>query len=185
MESRRRSRASRGRSLGGAGRSCRARGLGLFLAVALLQLIDPALQLLNAVKQICTEGSLTGQRLCCDGEASGFDDYDTGEVRVSLKRHGPKGADLVVEDDGVGMPNAVKTEGQEKALEKEGLGTKIAALLTRQFAGEISYEPARASAYLPRHPGDRPADGPRPEAGSGRRRQDLVEALASGLIQSK
>ena len=82
------------------------------------------------------------------------------------------------------MPKAVKTEGQEKALEGEGLGAKIAALLTRQFAGEISYEPARASAS---RPGTRVIVRltdldlrPVTEVGN-----DPVEALSLGIIQSK
>ena len=139
---------------------------------------------LLAAAQVATSLCVLAQEFVVNSLKHAFGDYDTGEIRVSLKQHGPKGADLVVEDDGLGMPKAVKTEGQEKALEGEGLGTKIAALLTRQFAGEISYEPARASAS---RPGTRVIVrltdlDLRPVTEDG---NDPVEALSLGLIQSK
>ena len=61
----------------------------------------------------------------------------------------PKGAELVVEDNGSGLPDTSKEDDGQDKVEAEGLGTKIAALLTRQFAGEISHEPMRSNANRP------------------------------------
>jgi two-component sensor histidine kinase len=100
--------------------------------------------------QVATSLCVLAQEFVVNSLKHAFDDYETGEIRVSLKTMKPKGAELVVEDDGAGLPDTSKEEeGQEKVPEAEGLGTKIAALLTRQFAGEISYEPMRLNANRP------------------------------------
>jgi two-component sensor histidine kinase len=104
---------------------------------------------LLAPAQVATSLCVLAQEFVVNSLKHAFGDYENGEIRVSLKNIGPKGAELVVEDDGAGLPKTAKVEGQENTPESEGLGTKIAALLTRQFSGEISYEPARASASRP------------------------------------
>ena len=99
--------------------------------------------------QVATSLCVLAQEFVVNSLKHAFDDYETGEIRVSLKVMKPKGAELVVEDDGSGLPDTSKEDDGQDKVEAEGLGTKIAALLTRQFAGEISHEPARAHANRP------------------------------------
>ena len=63
-----------------------------------------------------------------------------GEIRVTLQQQSHGGAELVVEDDGVGR-------GSQTAAKGTGLGTRIVAAMARTIGAEVQ--------YLPRDPGTR------------------------------
>ena len=63
-----------------------------------------------------------------------------GEIRVTLQQQSNGGAELVVEDDGVGR-------GSPTAVKGTGLGTRIVAAMARTIGAEVQ--------YLPRDPGTR------------------------------
>ncbi|MBS0232705.1 MAG: CHASE3 domain-containing protein [Proteobacteria bacterium] len=110
---------------------------------------------LLASAQVATSLCVLTQEFVVNSFKHAFGENDTGQVSVCLKRNGPAGAELVVEDDGSGWEGALdQMAGAEKAASdpehpSEGLGTKIAALLTRQFSGTISYEQARPGSVRP------------------------------------
>jgi two-component sensor histidine kinase/CHASE3 domain sensor protein len=68
-----------------------------------------------------------------------FDGAKDGKISVQLQKTGGNGAKLIIEDNGTGLPENWKDTSGD-AAEHEGLGTKIANLLTRQFGGSISYD---------------------------------------------
>jgi two-component sensor histidine kinase/CHASE3 domain sensor protein len=104
---------------------------------------------LLASAQIATSLCVLTQEFVVNSFKHAFDEDDAGQVNVRLIRCGDTGAELIVEDDGNGLAedfNGAAASGDTaQALNQvsEGLGTKIAALLTRQFAGSISYERTR------------------------------------------
>jgi two-component sensor histidine kinase len=102
---------------------------------------------LLAAAQVATSLCVLAQEFVVNSLKHAFEDSEIGEICVRLRKNGAKGAELVVEDNGAGFPDALKV--QAEAADAEGLGTKIAALLTRQFAGAISYEPINANAGRP------------------------------------
>jgi two-component sensor histidine kinase len=78
-----------------------------------------------------------------------FDGVNDGEISVRLHKTGDNAAKLIIEDDGTGLPENWKGMGSGEAAEEEGLGTKIANLLTRQFGGTISYDLVQPGAGRP------------------------------------
>ncbi len=115
---------------------------------------------LLASAQVATSLCVLTQEFVVNSFKHAFGEDNSGHVSVRLKKNGNggTGAELVVEDDGSGLYNALgDTSGadSEKASQahsdhpSEGLGTKIAALLTRQFSGTISYEQPRPGSARP------------------------------------
>jgi two-component sensor histidine kinase/CHASE3 domain sensor protein len=112
---------------------------------------------LLASAQVATSLCVLTQEFVVNSFKHAFDEDDVGQVSVRLARCGDSGAELVVEDDGMGLGNDLNfaDAGADAALQTqinhvpEGLGTKIAALLTRQFAGSISYERVRPNQDRP------------------------------------
>jgi len=115
-------------------------------------------QPLLASAQVATSLCVLTQEFVVNSFKHAFDEEDCGHVNVRLSKTGEAGAELVVEDDGSGLPETVKpvTVGIDERSGNgppdhpaEGLGTKIAALLTRQFAGNIAYEETCPGAARP------------------------------------
>ena len=110
---------------------------------------------LLASAQVATSLCVLTQEFVVNSFKHAFDEDDAGQVSVRLVRCGETGAELVVEDDGNGLTEDFNVTGGADAAQTssnqvpEGLGTKIAALLTRQFAGSISYERARPDLARP------------------------------------
>lgn len=106
---------------------------------------------LLASAQVATSLCVLTQEFVVNSFKHAFGEDGAGRVNVRLTRRGESGAELVVEDDGIGLGDivAIEGEGDGAAYPSEGLGTKIAALLTRQFAGSISYEPIEPNADKP------------------------------------
>lgn len=110
---------------------------------------------LLASAQVATSLCVLTQEFVVNSFKHAFEDMDSGHVSVHLKRHGESAAELVVEDDGSGLTDmADGSWGADKSVSasdhpSDGLGTKIAALLTRQFAGSISYRQAKPGAARP------------------------------------
>jgi two-component sensor histidine kinase len=77
-----------------------------------------------------------------------FDGAQDGKISVQLHKTGGDAAKLIIEDNGTGMPENWKDMTSDEAVE-DGLGTKIANLLTRQFGGSISYDFAHPGAPRP------------------------------------
>ena len=107
---------------------------------------------LLAPAQVATSLCVLTQEFVVNSFKHAFADDGSGVVNVRLKQMGKTGAELIVEDNGSGIdPGIVAASGEEadKQLYEhanhagEGLGAKIAALLTRQFSGSIRYEPVR------------------------------------------
>jgi two-component sensor histidine kinase len=69
-----------------------------------------------------------------------FDGANDGRINVRLHKTGDNAATLIIEDNGIGFSIRLKDASDEDAGEEDGLGTKIANLLTRQFGGTISYD---------------------------------------------
>ncbi len=113
---------------------------------------------LLAPAQAATSLCVLAQEFVVNSFKHAFDDDAPGHVNVRLERRDETRAILIVEDDGNGFGGVARAEGESTsdpaggdASNKiaEGLGTKIAALLTRQFAGTISYEPMRLGDVRP------------------------------------
>ena len=106
---------------------------------------------LLASAQVATSLCVLTQEFVVNSFKHAFGEDEAGRVNVRLTRKGENGAELIVEDDGIGLGEIVTVdgEGDGAAHPSEGLGTKIAALLTRQFAGTISYEPMETDADKP------------------------------------
>ncbi len=104
---------------------------------------------LLASAQIATSLCVLTQEFVVNSFKHAFDEGDAGQVSVRLVRCGNTGAELIVEDDGKGLGEDFNGAAGVDAAQapsnhvSDGLGTKIAALLTRQFAGSISYERMR------------------------------------------
>ncbi len=79
-----------------------------------------------------------------------FPDGRTGEIKVSLRELAGGGGVLEIVDNGRGMPG-LGTPADDDSLERtpEGLGAKIATLLSRQFGGSIAYLPANSDLQWP------------------------------------
>jgi two-component sensor histidine kinase len=103
---------------------------------------------LLAAAQVATSLCVLTQEFVVNSLKHAFEDDATGHIKVCLKTNGAKGAELIVEDDGVGLPDGLAPD-EISAADAEGLGAKIAALLTRQFGGEIVYGPAKAESRRP------------------------------------
>jgi two-component sensor histidine kinase len=103
---------------------------------------------LLAAAQVATSLCVLTQEFVVNSLKHAFEDDEKGHIKVCLKANGTKGAELVVEDDGVGLPDGLAPD-EIPAADAEGLGAKIAALLTRQFGGDIVYEPAKAGSRRP------------------------------------
>jgi two-component sensor histidine kinase len=107
---------------------------------------------LLASAQVATSLCVLTQEFVVNSFKHAFGESDPGRVSVRLKRSGESAAELIVEDDGSGLDDAadaMRVAATPPDHPSEGLGTKIAALLTRQFAGSISYEPAFPGAPRP------------------------------------
>lgn len=104
---------------------------------------------LLASAQVATSLCVLTQEFVVNSFKHAFDEDAAGQVSVRLQRCGETGAELFVEDDGNGLGEDFNGAAGADAAQaspnqvSEGLGTKIAALLTRQFAGSISYERVR------------------------------------------
>lgn len=108
--------------------------------------IDVQIQPLLAPAQSATSICVLTQEFVMNSLKHAFPDGRKGEISVSIEKLPESGARLRVVDNGVGMP---ETENTENGGE-DGLGSKIATLLTRQFNGAIVYERADPDAA---HPG--------------------------------
>jgi two-component sensor histidine kinase/CHASE3 domain sensor protein len=114
---------------------------------------------LLASAQVATSLCVLTQEFVVNSFKHAFDEDAAGHVSVRLVRCGESGAELVVEDDGNGVADDLSasdgadpegsTQSSTNSVSAEGLGTKIAVLLTRQFAGNISYERARPGEARP------------------------------------
>lgn len=71
--------------------------------------------------------------LLCNSLKHGFPEGRKGIVRVSIHR-GPGGAELVVKDDGIGLPENFN------AAKCKSLGLKLAASLAHQLGGELTFK---------------------------------------------
>jgi len=107
---------------------------------------------LLAPAQVATSLCVLTQEFVVNSFKHAFGEDGAGDVNVRLKQTGDIGAELIVEDDGNGIDaslyagiggEADKMLHANASGASEGLGTKIAALLTRQFSGAITYEPVR------------------------------------------
>lgn len=107
---------------------------------------------LLAPAQVATSLCVLAQEFVVNSFKHAFGENGAGEVNVRLKQTGEIGAELIIEDDGYGIDaslyagiagDADKLLHANASNGGEGLGTKIAALLTRQFSGVITYEPVR------------------------------------------
>lgn len=117
--------------------------------IALMVDVPPLL----ASAQVATSLCVLTQEFVVNSFKHAFGESGSGCVNVLLKRKGESGAELVVEDDGIGVGGGAvvsSTADHDGAVQhSEGLGTKIAALLTRQFSGTISYETMRPGTDKP------------------------------------
>jgi two-component sensor histidine kinase/CHASE3 domain sensor protein len=111
---------------------------------------------LLASAQVATSLCVLTQEFVVNSFKHAFGEEDAGHVNVRLRRNGSSAAELVVEDNGNGLGcTADRVDGDDLEhrgrpdLPHEGLGSKIAALLTRQFAGTISYEAVHPGAAKP------------------------------------
>lgn len=99
---------------------------------------------LLAPAQVATSLCVLTQEFVVNSLKHAFNGDAGGAISVRLWKEGDDVAILVIEDDGAGLPKpaAERDDGADADSTAEGLGTKIANLLTRQFAGTIEYEPA-------------------------------------------
>jgi two-component sensor histidine kinase/CHASE3 domain sensor protein len=88
--------------------------------------------------QVATSLCVLTQEFVVNSLKHAFNDLPDGKVSVRLRKQNDGVAELVVEDNGCGMSEGAEVEPSETGSD-EGLGTKIANLLTRQFSGNISY----------------------------------------------
>jgi two-component sensor histidine kinase/CHASE3 domain sensor protein len=92
--------------------------------------------------QVATSICVLTQEFVVNSLKHAFNELPNGKVIVRLRKQDDGVAELVIEDDGCGMPEEGAEAAPSDTGSEEGLGTKIANLLTRQFAGSISYAPA-------------------------------------------
>lgn len=99
---------------------------------------------LLASAQVATSLCVLTQEFVVNSFKHAFGESGSGCVNVLLKRKSDGCAELIVEDDGIGLgggaDGAFEEDNDSSAPHSDGLGTKIAALLTRQFSGTIAYE---------------------------------------------
>ena len=115
--------------------------------IALKIEVEPLL----APAQLATSLCVLIQEFVVNAVKHAFEPADGGAITIRLTRCGPDAAVIVVEDDGRGLPQAANSS-EHSPLEhgqSEGLGRKIALLLSRQFDGEIAYAPVHASSARP------------------------------------
>ena len=98
--------------------------------------IDVAIQPLLAPAQSATSLCVLTQEFVMNSLKHAFPGGRKGEIKVMLKKAEGGGAVLIVSDNGIGIPpdHLAVDDG-----EQEGLGNKIATLLSRQFNGSITY----------------------------------------------
>ena len=104
---------------------------------------------LLAPAQVATSLCVLTQEFVVNSLKHAFDSETGGTISVRLLKDGADAAELIIEDDGAGLPGTIKAEQENAATESEGLGTKIANLLTRQFSGSITYDVARPGTLRP------------------------------------
>jgi two-component sensor histidine kinase len=107
---------------------------------------------LLAPAQVATSLCVLTQEFVVNSLKHAFNGEASGTISVRLRKEDDDIAELIIEDDGRGLPKHTSLEQNEADTEIEGLGTKIANLLTRQFSGSISYDTARSD---PARPGTR------------------------------
>jgi two-component sensor histidine kinase len=104
---------------------------------------------LLAQAQVATSLCVLTQEFVVNSLKHAFNGETEGKISVRLVKDGNGAGELIIEDDGTGLPETLKAQQDDAAVEAEGLGTKIANLLTRQFSGSISYEVARPGKTKP------------------------------------
>jgi two-component sensor histidine kinase/CHASE3 domain sensor protein len=102
---------------------------------------------LLAPAQVATSLCVLTQEFVVNSLKHAFEGETKGAINVRLRKEGDNGAELVIEDNGKGWLHSQPTDLDE--AEMEGLGTKIANMLTRQFSGSISYDSAFEDAARP------------------------------------
>lgn len=112
--------------------------------IALAVEISPFLVPAQSATSLCV---LT-QEFVVNSLKHAFNGEDGGKISVQLEKTGDDTAKLIIEDNGTGVQESPADE-KDTVQEEEGLGTKIANLLTRQFAGTISYDVANPGASRP------------------------------------
>jgi two-component sensor histidine kinase len=100
------------------------------LSVEIPPLLIPA----QAATSLC----VLAQEFAVNSLKHAFDGTARGKICVQLNKTGDNTAELIIEDNGTGLPQSARDEDQ--IISEEGLGTKIASLLTRQFSGTIIYD---------------------------------------------
>jgi len=117
--------------------------------------LDVDIQPLLAPAQVATSICVLTQEFVVNSLKHAFNGATGGTIVVRLSKEEGDAAELVIEDDGDGLPESASSGDDDAEAESasepaaEGLGTKIANLLTRQFAGTIVYAPVRAGATRP------------------------------------
>jgi two-component sensor histidine kinase/CHASE3 domain sensor protein len=104
---------------------------------------------LLAPAQVATSLCVLTQEFVVNSLKHAFNGEASGTISVRLRKEDDDTAELIIEDDGRGLPKNTSLEQNEADTEIEGLGTKIANLLTRQFSGSISYDSARSDTARP------------------------------------
>ncbi|HVX36619.1 MAG TPA: CHASE3 domain-containing protein [Hyphomicrobium sp.] len=106
---------------------------------------------LLAPAQVATSLCVLTQEFVVNSLKHAFNGVASGTISVQLRKEDDDTAELVIEDDGKGLPKhaPVEQDETEDEAEIEGLGTKIANLLTRQFSGTISYDSVRSDTARP------------------------------------
>ncbi|MET0874902.1 MAG: CHASE3 domain-containing protein [Pseudolabrys sp.] len=109
---------------------------------------------LLASAQVATSLCVLAQEFVVNSFKHAFGDESVGQVSVQLKKVPGNGAHLIIEDDGRGVDDELPwVDGDnlrgDSEHPSEGLGRKIAALLTRQFAGKIHYEQVKPGTIRP------------------------------------
>lgn len=102
---------------------------------------------LLAPAQVATSLCVLTQEFVVNSLKHAFNGEASGTISVQLRKEGDDAAELIVEDNGKGLSK--QTSVAQDEVEIEGLGTKIANLLTRQFSGTISYDAARPDVARP------------------------------------
>ncbi|AGK59083.1 signal transduction histidine kinase [Hyphomicrobium denitrificans 1NES1] len=102
---------------------------------------------LLAPAQVATSLCVLTQEFVVNSLKHAFEGETEGIINVRMRKEGDNGAELVIEDNGKGWLHRQPTDLDETEI--EGLGTKIANMLTRQFSGSISYDSAFEGAARP------------------------------------
>ncbi|MBX9682290.1 MAG: CHASE3 domain-containing protein [Hyphomicrobium sp.] len=109
---------------------------------------------LLAAAQFATSLCVLIQEFVMNSVKHAFPEGRAGKITVSLRQADDQGGILEIIDNGKGMSGLADNSdaSSEPAQNAEGLGAKIATLLSRQFGGTISYSPASSD---PQWPGTR------------------------------